>query len=551
MPEALEPSPEAQAIHDLQAAPYEAIKGLWAIHLKRDGGKAFLGRYDRFYLLTQLLHRPDADHPWVYARCRDVERTPDGCMDLWAREHYKSTIITFAGTIQEILQDPDITIAIFSHMRPNANKFLLQIKRELENNEELKDTYPDVLYRDPRNESVNWSLTFGITVKRKSNPKEATVEACGMVDGMPTGSHYSLRIYDDMVTKRSVSTPEQVKKTTEAYALSDNLGARGKDGLMREWMIGTRYTYADTYQTVIDSGRLKVRLFPATDNGLRNGNPVFLTPQAWEAKKAAMPSGILAAQMLQNPAAGNEALFRIEWLENKFLSIRPATLTVGIMCDPASSKKKASDDTVMHVWGMDSARNRYLLDGYHHKMDLSERWRNFRDLHKIWSQMPGVQLCKMGYERFGSTADLEYFTEQMEREKYHFEITELSWPRESEDKSKFDRIQRLEPDARNGQLYFALKPSVDNEGRPTLTREQEAMRIAGQGFRVWMPTRRRDHNGKMYTLQVKFFAEYRLYPFSPHDDGLDCASRWMDMDMRPPVIIDERTLEPEVFSDGS
>jgi phage terminase large subunit-like protein len=526
----------------IQSAPLEAVADLWELVETQYGveGQAWLGRNDRYYLLVRLLHRLDAIHPWLYARCREVEAKPDGCLDLWAREHYKSTIITFAGIIQEMIVNPEVTIGIFSHTKPVARKFLLQIKQELESNADLHRVYPDVFYPDPRGQSPKWSEEKGIVVKRKSNPKEATLEAHGLVDGQPTGAHFLLRVYDDVVTRESVSTPDQVNKTTTAWELSDNLGARGEDGRIRAWHVGTRYSYMDTYQEIIDRKILTVRLYPATEDGTPDGKPVFLTQQAWNDKKLAQGPATIACQQLMNPAAGNEAMFRKEWLS--FIDIRPATLNVYIMVDPAHSKKKGSDNTAMAVIGIDAGGNKYLLDGYRHKMGLRERWEAMKGLRRTWMAQPGVQAVFVGYERYGMQADLEYFEEQMQREKEAFEIRELNWTSDGA-QAKDDRVQRLQPDFISRRFYLAAVTQGE-------TANQRRIREQGQPFRIFKPVSRRDHEGNLYSLNKGFLEEFLTYPFSAKKDLIDAVSRVYDMEPVSPILIDERALEPETYADG-
>ena len=239
---------------------------------------------DLFFLLVYAMGRVDANHDWLFARCREVQAEPDNMLDLWSREFYKSTIITFALTIQNILNNPDITIGIFSHTRPIAKSFLRQIKREFELNDNLKRWFPDILYDNPSKQAIKWSEDDGIIVKRSSNPKEGTVEAYGVVDGQPTAKHYSLLVYDDIVTRESVNTPDMIEKTTDALALSFNLGAQG--GKRR--FIGTRYHFADTYKTIMDRGTATSRIYAATDDGTMLGNPVFLTQEQLDTKRRDM-----------------------------------------------------------------------------------------------------------------------------------------------------------------------------------------------------------------------------------------------------------------------
>lgn len=552
----------------IQSASFELVADLWADIEEVYGveGKSWLGRNDRYYLLTRLLKRHDAVHPWLYARCREVEAHPDGYLDLWAREHYKSTIITFAGAIQEIARDPEITIGIFSHTKGVAKKFLQQIKLELETNKDLVAVFPDVFWADPKKHAPRWSEEKGLICRRNGNPKEATIEAWGLVDGQPTGAHFALRIYDDVVTPESVNTPEQIEKTTEAWSLSDNLGARGADGMLRAWHAGTRYSFADTYQYIIDKQALKVRVYPATDNGLPDGSPVFLTPAAWADKKIKQTASTLACQQLMNPAAGKQAMFRKDWLE--FADVRPSTLNVYIMCDPANSKKKDSDNTAFAVIGIDATNNKFLLDGRRHKMGLKERWETLRDLRRKWTRMPGVQMVRCGYERYGMQSDLEYFEEQMLKDKDHFEVVELNWTSDGT-RAKEDRVQRLQPDFAVHRFFLAMVcvrmvPALDAQGNPIIdprtkepmkkrepyeTANQRKMREAGQAHRIFTPVIARDHEGQTYSLNKGFLDEFLFFPFSAKKDLIDAASRLYDMEPIPPVLIDQNDLEPEAYAD--
>jgi hypothetical protein len=219
---------------------YRALHGNAKTAAQWHESQRWLGRHDLFYLLTVILRRPDMDHPWQFDRARMIQQEPDGCIDLWAREHGKSSWITFALTIMDILNNPEITVGIFSHTRRIAKGFLLQIMREFEMNEELKALYPEVLYANPAKESPQWAIDDGICVKRKGNPKEPTIEASGLIDSQPTSRHYMLRVYDDVVTRESVATGEQITKTTEAWSLSQNLGMQEERG-GRVRYIGTRY----------------------------------------------------------------------------------------------------------------------------------------------------------------------------------------------------------------------------------------------------------------------------------------------------------------------
>ena len=438
----------------------------------------------------------EADH--VDTSCVQVE----GGMYLAGRDlipTHNSTIITLAGVIQEILRDQEITVGIFSFNRPAAKSFLRVIKNNFESNEKLKELFPDILYADPSKEAPKWSEDDGIVVKRKGLPKEMTVEAWGLVDGMPTGKHYRLMVYDDLVTKDSVTSPEMIAKVTESVSLSFNLGSIQGN---RRWMVGTRYHMADTYSMMIKRGAVKLRLYGATSDGKFEGNPVLFSRKVLDDKIKDMGAYVASCQLFNNPVMEGEQTFNPDWIRT-YSRLDWSRMNRYILVDPSGEKKKSSDYTVMAVIALGSDQNYYLVDMIRDKLSLQEKAQRLIALHAQYRPI-GV-----GYEKYGMQSDIAYIKERQDRENYRFDITELkgSMP-------KNDRIRRLQP-------LFEEK-------------------------RFYLPERliRTDYQGKSWDLVQSFLnEEYLQFPYMTHDDMLDCMARIRDDDMA--TFFPRNTVSPE------
>ena len=457
-----------------------------------------LCRNNLFFLLCYGLKRKDCNKRWLYDRCNEVQHNPNGYLDLWAREHYKSTIITFAKTIQDILashgDDPlpvwqgrEITVGIFSHTRPNAKGFLKQIKREFEANELLKEWFPDILWNNTK-EAPKWSEDDGIILRRKSNPKEATVEAWGVVDGQPIGKHFDILVYDDIVTRESVNTPDQIQKTTEMLELSFSLGAEG--GARR--FIGTRYHFNDSYKTVMERGTALPRIYTATIDGTIGGEPVLLSRESLSNKRRDMGAYTFACQMLQNPVADNLQGFKREWIQY-YDNVSPAGMNIYMVVDAANSKKASSDYTAMWVVGYGGDKNLYVLDIIRDRLNLTERGAMVMHKHRKWKP---IKSNGMRYEKYGLMGDVDYIRSLQADESYRFEVLEVGGSA-----PKNDRIRRLVPWFEQGRIFFPRSLHYTN------------------------------YEGKTVDLVSVFIEqEYCAFPVSAHDDMMDALSRLMEPD---------------------
>lgn len=423
-----------------------------------------LCRTDLFFLIVYGCNRLDADNDWVFERAREVQADPNGFLDLWAREHYKSTVITFGLTIFDILNDPELTIGFFSHTRPIAKQFLRQIKWEFERNEKLKKLFPDILYESPAKEAPKWSEDDGIIVKRRGNPKEATIEAWGLVDGQPTSKHYKRMIYDDVVTRESVTTPEMIKKVTEAWELSRNLASEGGESRY----IGTRYHFKDTYHEMMQRG-IPTRVYAATKDGTADGEPVFMTRERLAKKRIEMQD-TFAAQMLLTPRLDKDAFFRKEWFKWFRLGRHPEHCKTYGASDYAVTAN-GGDYTVHGVCAVDGEDNIYVIDW----------WRRQTESH-IW---------------------VEEFITMAARHK------PMLWAEEA------------------GQINKSLGPFIDKRmrERKTYFRREQLPSVADKSSRC-RSFQARAAMGKVYLPEDApwiddFLMEILSFPLGSHDDQVD------------------------------
>lgn len=458
-------------------------------------------------MLTAGLNRADVTHPWLLARCKEVQENPNGFLDLWARDHRKSTIITYALSIQDILsshgENPDpkwngieVGIGLFSSTRPLSKRFLAQIMREFESNSILKDFFPDIIWEKPSRDAPSWSQDSGIYLRRKTNKANATVEAWGLVDGQPTGKHFDILVFDDVVTIDTVRSTAMIEKTTEAWEMSLNLGTA--DAIYR--YIGTRYHYADTYKTIIDRGSAKPRLHAATIDGTVKGEPVLLSREVLTQKRRDMGPYTFNSQMLQNPVADNLQGFRREWLVFHNSKDFSATNRY-IICDPANEKKKDSDFTVMMVVALGADSNYYIVDMIRDRLSLTERAAMLFRLHRKHKPL-GV-----GYEKYGMQADIPHFKDKMRMDNYNFAITELGG-----NLAKVDRIRGLIPLFEQNRIYLP-----DTCYKTNYEKRTEDL------------------------TEVFITQEYEAFPVSQHDDMLDCLARITDENFKTlwPLLYDD------------
>lgn len=454
-----------------------------------------LGEGSLFFFCVFVLGLGYVNNDYGYRLCQDVQEHKWGRMWIIAREHLKSTVITCASTLWEVLQDPEQTYCIYSYKQEMAETFLRQIRMWCENNALLRTVWSDRIWANPakchedaadggRGRSWVWTSTQ-LEFRRQTDSKEKTIEAAGIVGSSKTGYHFSRQIFDDVETAKYVETPEAIEKLYMSFSMAFNTGQTQH---LDFCIIGTFYAKADIYAQAIKNRVVEeavVQPCVSTD-----GVPLLFSLEDLKKKHRQMGPSVFATQMMCNPSFSTMQAFDPAWWST--WAPNPEGLNVYVVVDPSSGRQTSRHDyTAIWTIGVDGEGKLMCLDLYRDKAGMDAKYNVLCSLHQEY------RVLGVFYEQVGMQQDIAFLQMLMEKHNFYFSLTPYS------------PLKWGKKDGRISKLLDAFQ----------------------QG-KVWMPKGsrvRRNWEGREVDMVDEFYREeYLGYPTIPHDDALDClASAWM------------------------
>ncbi len=461
-----------------------------------------------FFFCVFILKMNFVNHDYGYRLCMDVQKNKwNRKLFVIARDHFKTTIITQASTLWELMKDPERTYRIISYKIDFAIQCVSVIKDWCENCPLLHELWSDIFWEDPAaghciesdGTERTWTWTKkSIELRRKRTSKEKSIDAGSINGSGGTGFHYTHLIYDDAETPETVLTPEAINQAYNDIIMSFNTGVTSN---FNYCFVGTFYAKDDVYVRLIKNGQINEAIIqPCCE---LDGTPICFSVEKLQEKIASLNSTDAAiTQMFCDPSLSNNTTFDPAWI----LRWKPSTigLNMYIVVDPAGNKQKRNNDkTAIWVVGFDFLENMKIVDFVLDRLNATTKFSTLVSLVQMYKPI------RVFYEEESMQADIALIQQQMNQYNVHFPIVPLSMKKHG---SKYDRMDKLYSPLEDGRIWFP----------------DSCVHINYQGKREDM-------------LETFIRDEYLGYPLIMHDDGMDAlASAWhlyLSKDIRTPVAV--------------
>lgn len=387
-----------------------------------------------------------------------------------------------------------------SHSKENIKKFSKEIKAILESDFVRK--LFDIELQDDERSKDNWSIKGAI---QRTGLRATTIDSA--ITGADAGNRaikdengnylYSgALISDDLIDVSNMNNELEKEKVVDFYIKKG--ATRRRTEITPSIIIMQRLTVDDfiAYLKNNEAENWNFIEIPVLDE---NDNSIW--EQAYPKEKmikmrdysgAAMRE-LFYSQYQQKPIASAFYTFKEEWLQFYGGWNNTMNGNIYITVDPAHSKKKDSDYTVICAIALCEDQNYYLVDIIRDKLNMKEKAEMLFQFVRLYNPI------NIGYERYGMQSDIEFIKDEQNRQNFRFRITELAGKI-----SKNERIKTLQPQFEIGKWYLPKQ-------------------IIRQNY----------ENMNVNVIKAFIEEEYKTHPSTKnHDDALDCLARINDANLK-------------------
>ena len=446
---------------------------------------AALGRSDLFFFAKGILGYKDMAVNCHRPACRFINTNPAQFkLILWPRDHFKSSALTIAGTTQKVIQNPEKRNLIRNEVATNAQRFLRTIRTHAEGNRIFRALYSEVIPKDMKR--VRWNDSE-LDFVRKGHYPEPTISAAG-ITSTSTSQHFNHITDDDPISEEAVKSELVMQESINRI--------KGVDALMIDpehdthWLVGTRWTFADTYSWYEKAFRSRMARF--IRGAIEDGEPIF--PERFSLKKLQEIRDVVgeyrwSCNYMNNPRNNeiqdlniedlrfwrwNEAGDRVELFTPDGVvcdSWRLDELDVTITVDPAPAETITSDRNAISVVGVSPRNQMVVLESF------AERCTPLTLIDKLVAFTKRYGPRKIGIEKATYQMSLKWFLQQR-----------------AEAEGIYSRIEPLKP---------------GGKGKPHVRGLQPLMAV-----------------GRLYINPSHMIlrSEMADYPLGEHDDAVDCLA---------------------------
>lgn len=375
-------------------------------------------------------------HPILHRRmCDGAQRTaPSRRVELWPRDHYKTSVFSIGLPLWFYIRDPNITILLAGSTATNASRRLRRIQGVFERNATFRWLFPELI---PADFSKRWNEQEAIC-PRTEDRLEPTFDTIG-VGGRVTGRHYHVKITDDMIDETSLDSegmPSQVvmDAAKQWFDYSEYLFESEHDAI--DIVVGTRWSREDPYAHIIQDQRYLVERH-AADGGCcpdhPAGDPIFPVgcnrcPDTTHSDKAHKLVGFsmdylatlqkkdpykYALQMRNDPVDSSITEFKPSQIKHFTWEREGSRINCGgrkidlagcntyLIVDPAFTKKRKNDPTGFLVGAVPPQGGYLILDAHECRLDplslisaIYDRWKRWRPYEVLVEAVAGQKFIR-------------------------------------------------------------------------------------------------------------------------------------------------------------